>query len=54
MLSPSEAMDSEAVARAVAKSKAAKPLKDMLLDIIPENPLQEMAGAASWTCAAPC
>ncbi|MCU0875296.1 MAG: dicarboxylate/amino acid:cation symporter, partial [Pirellulaceae bacterium] len=36
---------SKAAADTVAKSKAAKPLKDMLLDIIPENPLQEMAGA---------
>lgn len=30
---------------AVRKSRAAKPLKDLLLDIIPENPLQEMVGA---------
>lgn len=29
----------------VQKSKQAKPLKDTLLDIIPENPLQEMVGA---------
>ena len=29
----------------MAKSRQAKPLKDMLLDIIPENPLQEMVGA---------
>ena len=32
-------------ADAVAKSRQAKPLKDTLLDIIPENPLQEMVGA---------
>ena len=32
-------------AETIAKSKAAKPLKDTLLDIIPENPLQEMVGA---------
>jgi DAACS family dicarboxylate/amino acid:cation (Na+ or H+) symporter len=30
---------------AVAKARAAKPLKDTLLDVIPENPLQEMVGA---------
>jgi DAACS family dicarboxylate/amino acid:cation (Na+ or H+) symporter len=35
----------QGAADSVAKSKSAKPLKDMLLDIIPENPLQEMAGA---------
>lgn len=29
----------------VARAKAAKPIKDILLDIIPENPLQEMVGA---------
>jgi len=29
----------------VAKARQAKPLKDTLLDIIPENPIQEMAGA---------
>ena len=29
----------------VAQAQRAKPLKDMLLDIIPENPLQEMVGA---------
>lgn len=29
----------------VQKAKQAKPLKDTLLDIIPENPLQEMVGA---------
>ena len=36
-------------AETVAKSRMAKPLKDTLLDIIPENPLQEMVGA--WTAA---
>jgi DAACS family dicarboxylate/amino acid:cation (Na+ or H+) symporter len=40
-----KAQYSKDAAASVAKSKAAKPLKDMLLDIIPENPLQEMAGA---------
>jgi DAACS family dicarboxylate/amino acid:cation (Na+ or H+) symporter len=30
---------------AVAKARLAKPLRDTLLDIIPENPLQEMVGA---------
>jgi DAACS family dicarboxylate/amino acid:cation (Na+ or H+) symporter len=30
---------------AVAQARQAKPLKDTLLDIIPENPLQEMVGA---------
>ncbi len=30
---------------AVAKARQAKPLRDTLLDIIPENPLQEMVGA---------
>lgn len=30
---------------AVEKAKAAKPLKDILLDIIPENPVQEIVGA---------
>lgn len=29
----------------VEKAKKAKPLRDILLDIIPENPLQEMVGA---------
>jgi DAACS family dicarboxylate/amino acid:cation (Na+ or H+) symporter len=29
----------------LAKARQAKPLKDALLDIIPENPLQEMTGA---------
>lgn len=29
----------------VQKAKQSKPLKDILLDIIPENPLQEMVGA---------
>ena len=29
----------------VQKAKQAKPLRDTLLDMIPENPLQEMAGA---------
>lgn len=32
-------------AETVAKSRQAKSLKDTLLDIIPENPLQEMVGA---------
>jgi dicarboxylate/amino acid:cation (Na+ or H+) symporter, DAACS family len=32
-------------AETVAKSRMAKPLKDTLLDLIPENPLQEMVGA---------
>ena len=32
-------------ADAVAEAKRAKPLRDVLLDIIPENPLQEMVGA---------
>jgi DAACS family dicarboxylate/amino acid:cation (Na+ or H+) symporter len=35
----------QAVGNAVADAKRAKTLKDMLLDIIPENPLQEMVGA---------
>ena len=40
-----KAQYSQDAADTVAKSKAAKPLKNMLLDIIPENPLQEMVGA---------
>ena len=36
---------SQSAADSVARLKPAKPLKNMLLDIIPENPLQEMAGA---------
>lgn len=40
-----KAQYSRDAADSVAKSKAAKPLKNMLLDIIPENPLQEMVGA---------
>ncbi|MGQ9573991.1 MAG: dicarboxylate/amino acid:cation symporter, partial [Thermoguttaceae bacterium] len=32
-----------------AQSQPAKPLKDALLDIIPENPLQEMVGALDGT-----
>jgi len=35
----------QGVAETIAKSKSAKSLKDTLLDIIPENPLQEMVGA---------
>jgi len=31
--------------KALIAAKQAKPLKDLLLDIIPENPLQEMVGA---------
>ncbi len=31
--------------RAVAEAKRAKPLREILLDVIPENPLQEMVGA---------
>jgi DAACS family dicarboxylate/amino acid:cation (Na+ or H+) symporter len=34
---------------ALAKARQAKPLKDALLDIIPENPLQEMVGALDGT-----
>ena len=34
---------------AVAEARQAKPLKDLLLDIIPENPLQEMVGALDGT-----
>lgn len=34
---------------AVAKARQAKSLKDTLLDIIPENPLQEMVGAVDGT-----
>ena len=30
---------------ALSEAKRAKPLKDLLLDLIPENPLQEMVGA---------
>ncbi len=36
---------SKGAVETIAKSKGAKSLKDTLLDIIPENPLQEMAGA---------
>lgn len=36
---------STGAAETIAKSKGAKSLKDTLLDIIPENPLQEMVGA---------
>ncbi len=36
---------SKGAAETIAKTKAAKSLKDTLLDIIPENPLQEMVGA---------
>ena len=42
---PLAAQYSKGAAETIAKSKAAKPLKDTLLDIIPENPLQEMVGA---------
>jgi len=34
---------------ALAEARQAKPLKDLLLDIIPENPLQEMVGALDGT-----
>ncbi|NUQ62636.1 MAG: dicarboxylate/amino acid:cation symporter [Pirellulales bacterium] len=33
----------------IQKARQAKPLKDTLLDIIPENPLQEMVGALDGT-----
>jgi DAACS family dicarboxylate/amino acid:cation (Na+ or H+) symporter len=36
-------------AETMAKSRQAKPLKDTLLDLIPENPLQEMVGALDGT-----
>jgi len=36
---------SSASTEAMSAAKRAKPLKDVLLDIIPENPLQEMVGA---------
>jgi DAACS family dicarboxylate/amino acid:cation (Na+ or H+) symporter len=36
---------SSSAAENVEKARRAKPLKDILLDIIPENPLQEMVGA---------
>lgn len=35
----------DAAEQAVEKSKKAKPLKQTLLDMLPENPLQEMVGA---------
>jgi DAACS family dicarboxylate/amino acid:cation (Na+ or H+) symporter len=36
-------------ATTVEKAEKAKPLRDILLDIIPENPLQEMVGALDGT-----
>ena len=33
------------VSKAVGEARQAKPLRDVLVDIIPENPLQEMVGA---------
>ncbi|HYB99897.1 MAG TPA: dicarboxylate/amino acid:cation symporter [Candidatus Limnocylindrales bacterium] len=35
----------DATERAIAASKQAKPLRDVILDLIPKNPLQEMVGA---------
>lgn len=35
----------EASSRALTQARQAKPLRDLLLDIIPRNPLQEMVGA---------
>jgi len=35
----------ESTARAVAQSHQAKPLRDVLIDLLPKNPLQEMVGA---------
>jgi len=50
MLSPEQQADLKAqyqrkASETVAQATRAKPLKDTLLDIIPENPLQEMVGA---------
>ncbi len=35
----------ESTTRAVAQSHQAKPLRDVLIDLLPKNPLQEMVGA---------
>jgi len=35
----------DSTARAVAQSHQAKPLRDVVLDLLPKNPLQEMVGA---------
>lgn len=44
-----QASYSQGAADAVEKAAAAKPLHKILLDLLPENPLQEMAGALDGT-----